>query len=1087
MSTSLKKGMYVRVPVLDNEEDLAAARLFALAQVFQVDATAGQVIVQYHDISKCRLYYPDIFKDLRQEISDVIRGSAPIGSKVTTLDSEGVLIEVSPEIAGEMRVLTIRNDDGKLTQLPESEVACDFSAYDMDPAEMMARYEFQNPSWYASRYIVSSMMHVLHNSVYGFTELAGCRVHLMQHQISTIVRCLQSDPVRYILADEVGLGKTIESCAICKIMQKRKPDMKALFIVPQSILEQWSFELFSKFQIRTTRPMKGESWSNDNLASTNDIEAIWAELENQRIDILVIDEVHNLLADERLFRIILEMSKRIPNVLLLSATPIADRRVEYHKLLQLLEPNRYCSMPLAQFEELAGKQRVLEFGMYSLMPRIDRYDEFIESIRNKLGGIAGSLQDPELDILIRKAKFVPGESSKEEVQRIASYISENYRIEKNLIRNRRVTLHEMLPERSLIARGYDTPMLERHYGEEECIREISNWVADLMAAPHLHDDVVMVRGLLEGLFSSPWALESALEEAQARGAILPESLSHSLHTWLSSAESEIDSVNEVIDSDSASPRGRFVKILDYLEKETDLCTGRPYKVLIFSHFTLTATSFIRMLENRFNRNEISAFHEGMQPQDLQVQVDRFQTDPKCRILVCDELGGEGRNFQMADIIVHIDIPWSANTLEQRIGRLDRLGRSADKAVPSVVFFVSGSFEENLLAIWRDGLEIFTHSISGLEIIVGEIMQMLMTAVEQDSRNGLAHALVNIGNVTSKAKQEVDYEQLYDMTSVLYRPLSISIQKMLSNYLGHEDSIFSSAMMSWASQAGLNKTYREGQKEADVVEFGVHSFSLKSAENSLFAPPIWSEYESKKRKYSSEGNSIIGTFSRGLAIQREDLLFYAPGDPVFESITKNALQCSRGRSCAIQLHQGPFDFSGMVYIWNVEPDLIPLYSIGVDPIVVAQFRPYLPMRQIMTVHPTNRKYEKISQGRMSNLLSQQKIIQKAIHLGSRKGHEEGNANFQSFQNTCPLDRWSVWVGRTRSEGYSEAQDLVRLEMDIQSAREEAQRIISAGIASARYFGQFDSMDSMRRTLEAVIQSLENYKLTLDSALFLKVLK
>ena len=110
----------------------------------------------------------------------------------------------------------------------------------------------------------------------------------------------------------------------------------------------------------------------------------------------------------------------------------------------------------------------------------------------------------------------------------------------------------------------------------------------------------------------------------------------------------------------------------------------------------------------------------MSPDELELNTYRFQNEPGYRIMLSDESGGEGRNFQKADELICIDLPWSANTLEQRIGRLDRIGRDKTKDVVSVIVYANDSVEKDLADIWNKGLNIFNKSQSGLEIIMNDI-------------------------------------------------------------------------------------------------------------------------------------------------------------------------------------------------------------------------------------------------------------------------------------------------------------------------------------------------------------------------------
>lgn len=111
----------------------------------------------------------------------------------------------------------------------------------------------------------------------------------------------------------------------------------------------------------------------------------------------------------------------------------------------------------------------------------------------------------------------------------------------------------------------------------------------------------------------------------------------------------------------------------------------------------TLLQFYELFNARFRPLGIYAvaFGKHMNREELEDSVYAFQNDSTCKVIICDETGGEGRNFQNAEQIIHLDMPWSANTLEQRIGRLDRLGRSPEQDVLSVVLYAEDSIEEKL--------------------------------------------------------------------------------------------------------------------------------------------------------------------------------------------------------------------------------------------------------------------------------------------------------------------------------------------------------------------------------------------------------
>ena len=140
-------------------------------------------------------------------------------------------------------------------------------------------------------------------------------------------------------------------------------------------------------------------------------------------------------------------------------------------------------------------------------------------------------------------------------------------------------------------------------------------------------------------------------------------------------------------------------------------------------------------------------------------------------MLSDESGGEGRNFQNADIVIHIDLPWNANTLEQRIGRLDRIGRQGGRPVVSVVPYVEETLDEDLLHVWSEGLRIFVESQSGLEIIMNEIDEKILRSVSEDLKYGLSNMLPQLMEDMEKLKKTVKLEQHFDTAAYQYQSLN----------------------------------------------------------------------------------------------------------------------------------------------------------------------------------------------------------------------------------------------------------------------------------------------------------------------------
>ena len=118
-------------------------------------------------------------------------------------------------------VAYVKDEDGSISYVCESELMVSYNDFIIGPLLQLKTYEFQNPRWFTGRCVVSKTMNYIENSLYGFKELAGCKIFLKPHQLKTVMRCLQAPKCRYMLADEVGLGKTVEALSILKNLCKR--------------------------------------------------------------------------------------------------------------------------------------------------------------------------------------------------------------------------------------------------------------------------------------------------------------------------------------------------------------------------------------------------------------------------------------------------------------------------------------------------------------------------------------------------------------------------------------------------------------------------------------------------------------------------------------------------------------------------------------------------------------------------------------------------------------------------------------------------------------------------------------------------
>lgn len=1069
-------GCYYRCPIVIEDEDSEHPRMFVLAQAHEYNELADVVKVKMHDLLGSIMYYGELFVQCVFRADEITRCEAMPGGIVECTKGQGVIVSrvQEPSDDNEPYWYWIKLKDGKVVKCCETDLRIEYSQMNYSPEKQLRSYEFQHPTWFINHLKVSRLRHLVKNAPFGFRVLAGCRTFLMPHQISTVARCFETTPVRYMLADEVGLGKTVEACSILSILASENQKLRVLIIVPGALISQWKNELHYKYGMECSLASGNAKLC---ILPMEDLDRS-SRILNVQWNLAIIDETHRLLANNSWYQKVEVLSQKVEHILLLSATPIQDRNEEYHRLLTLLNPERYESMSAQRFAWMVKKQKSIQKKVNQQLGRLDRYDEYYEIIIDTLKGIAETLEDKALDKLLDCLDISTDDKGLDQVKLALAYICENYRIERKVIRNRRQAISEEMARRTLCAIPYTPLSQNENYNEIGAIQSTLEYLSENGKDNEDYVKSVAIP-LLSALFSSPWAFEDALHTLRIKDSTLIERAS----TWKHQAEQEHKLVNVALDEDPDMIHGRLMTVMDYIDQETDIAERDDCKIVIFTSQNATITAFLDLFNRRYSNTAIFAvpFGKHMTRSEHEDSVYAFQNDPNCRAIVCDETGGEGRNFQNAELLIHLDLPWNANALEQRIGRLDRLGRDPDIDVLSVVVYAETSIEEQLFHIWRDGMRLFEQSLSGLEIITGELNQLIVDALLDDYYNGLTNAFEDIVDQAEEMRESVEDEQDFDLGMTLYRPLSQGIDNILKLYNTEDNNLFASAMMSWGAQAGL---HAEKPTASGLIEFRESKFSVNAAKQSLFIPPDWNKY-SDSAILQREGK-ILGSFDRKTAALREDILFFAPGDGVYDAIISNALGCSRGRCSAIGTISD-FSYDGIVYIFNIEPQLDSLLEAGIGLQTLAQYRMYLPIEQIIIPLPLTKASLGISEKKVIDTLLSL-TLRNIEHLGRRTSSRMVLSPLERFISRTPPSQWEPLVDQYTKVAYNKALKKLRTESDLVSAKNEMQRVLNGYLAECKYFNRDEDIAEKKAIIfEKTYKALADATPKLDAVCFLKVRK
>lgn len=312
------------------------------------------------------------------------------------------------------------------------------------------------------------------------------------------------------------------------------------------------------------------------------------------------------------------------------------------------------------------------------------------------------------------------------------------------------------------------------------------------------------------------------------------------------------------------------------------------------------------------------------------------------------------------------------------------------------------------------------------------------------------------------------------------PLSQGIDNVLELYNSEDDNLFATAMMGWGRQAGLHP---EKPTKTGLIEFRQGTFSVNAAKQSIFIPPEWERY-SKSAIMLREGK-ILGSFNRKTAALREDVLFFAPGDAVYDTIISNAVGCNRGRCTGIET-TGDFNYDGLVYIYNVEPFIDELLENGIELQTLSQYRMYLPLQQIVVTTPLTNASKEVPEKEIIQLLFNMPC-RMAGHLGKR-GNRLGVSPLEKFITKTPPSSWEPIIEKCSARAYERACLRLEKRSNLEAAEMEMQRVLDGCRAECIYFERdLSEVDRRKRVFDATLRALKNAKPVLDAACFLRVRK
>ncbi|WP_434997290.1 RNA polymerase-associated protein RapA [Pectobacterium brasiliense] len=522
--------------------------------------------------------------------------------------------------------------------------------------------------------------------------LRGMRASLIPHQLHIAHEVGQRHAPRVLLADEVGLGKTIEAGMIIHQQLLAGRASRVLIVVPETLQHQWLVEMLRRFNLLFSL-FDDERYAEAKLDSNNPFETEqlvicslgfvqrsaqrFAQLVNADWDLLVVDEAHHLVWSEESpspeYQAIETLARATPAVLLLTATPEQLGQQSHFARLRLLDPNRFHD-----YQEFVAEQQ-------QYRPVADAVTLLLAGEKAQtaeLNALSDLLGEQDIEPLL-KAINSDSDDNQKARQELITMLMDRHGTSRVLFRNTRQGV-----------KGFPQRILHQ-------IR---------LPLPAQYQTAIKVSGIMNA--------NKALE-VRARDMLYPEQIYQQLEgddaTWW-----------------NFDPRVEW--LLNYLTAHRD------EKVLVICAQAATALQLEQVLRTR-EAIRAAVFHEGLSILERDRAAAYFASEEEgAQVLICSEIGSEGRNFQFASHLVMFDLPFNPDLLEQRIGRLDRIGQA--KEIQIMVPYLESTAQALLVRWYHEGLDAFEHTCPTGRTIYDahhtQLIERLTTVGEQQGLDEFIH-------------------------------------------------------------------------------------------------------------------------------------------------------------------------------------------------------------------------------------------------------------------------------------------------------------------------------------------------------------
>lgn len=602
-----------------------------------------------------------------------------------------------------------------------------------------------NTMQYDENYLryVTLLSKIRNETAGGFLSSLASGIIPLPHQLHVLNRAMETNNIRYILADEVGLGKTIEAGMIIRELKSRGLVSRILVVCPTGLVTQWASEMqekfHEKFQVilpsdydtirrltdnddvygqfdQVISPMdsikpieKHAGWSEEKVEKYNE-ERIYSII-NSGWDLIIIDEAHRVagssgeVARYKLGNLLAQAS---PYLLLLSATPHNGKTEPFLRLIRLLDADAFPNAKSIVREQVA--------------PFLIRTEK-----REAIDNNGNLLFKNRIMHLVTISWDDRNNLQRELYEMVSSYVAKTYN---KALRNRKknmclifllIIMQRMVTSSTAAIRQSLERRLNVLLEQRTCVGNLRE--EDL-------DELNIEDGVEDALEAISLDMELEIEELKQIISLAKQAQFQNQDAKVEPLLNEIDAI---------------------------LSEDRTQKVIIFTEFVATQTYLQELLVNR--DYTVTILNGGMSIDERNAAMQEFKTSTS--IFISTDAGGEGLNLQFANIIINYDLPWNPMKIEQRCGRVDRIGQQRDVHIYN--FIVGETVENRVREVLEEKLSVILKEMGVdkySDVLDSEVAECDFTDVYMRSIGHASQVEKNLYPVEAEMKQQLTNAQKY---------------------------------------------------------------------------------------------------------------------------------------------------------------------------------------------------------------------------------------------------------------------------------------------------------------------------------------